>query len=253
MNIADLVAALGMPASTRVDQRVPKKLLLEQGVPSASDKRQITEGIEEIYWLAALKANTVGIPEFRDESREYLEIAVLSLVLRDDAKSQRLSELIHRAVPYPVLLLASSEKELALSLAHKRWAQNESGKVVLDGDVIDVSLQSQAPTGPVESQFIQAMALASQPRTSLQALYQGWIDTVLALQAARLTGNFTNTATPEQAVARQQALQDCRHLESELIRLRNAAAKEKQLARQVQLNLELKHVQAQLGTARKSL
>lgn len=253
MNIAHLLSALDLPASSRVDQRIPKKLLLEQGTPTASDKRQITDGIEEFYWLAALKPNTAGVAEFRDESREYLEIAVLSLVLRNGAKGKRLAELVHRAVPYPVLLLASSESELVLSLVHKRWAQNEAGKVVLEGDVIDVTLQNQAPIGPIESQFIQAMALTNLPRTSLLALYQGWIDTVLALRAARLTGSFTKAITPERAMARQQALQECQHLESELTRLQNAAAKEKQLARQVQLNLELKRVQAKLGTAQKSL
>ena len=34
-----LLAALDLPASSRVDQRVPKKLLLEHGAPTAADKR----------------------------------------------------------------------------------------------------------------------------------------------------------------------------------------------------------------------
>jgi hypothetical protein len=61
------------PDSARVDQRVPKKLLLENGAPTASDKRLITDAIEDIQWLAALKPNTIGVPEYRDTQREYLE------------------------------------------------------------------------------------------------------------------------------------------------------------------------------------
>ncbi|NOO26215.1 DUF4391 domain-containing protein, partial [Klebsiella pneumoniae] len=34
-----VIQALGLPDSCRVEQRVPKKLLLENGVPTASDKR----------------------------------------------------------------------------------------------------------------------------------------------------------------------------------------------------------------------
>src|SRR5215471_9089539 len=102
MVIEDIISALDLPISSRVDQRVPKKLLIENGAPTAADKRQINEGIEELLWVAALKPTTVGVPEFRDDSREYLEIAVLQLVLRDGAKATRLVELVHRAVPYPV-------------------------------------------------------------------------------------------------------------------------------------------------------
>ena len=81
MTVQDLITALDLPGSCRVDQRVPKKLLVENGAPTAGDKRQINDGIEEIQWLAALKPNTIGVPEYRDDVREYLEIAVLSLSL----------------------------------------------------------------------------------------------------------------------------------------------------------------------------
>src|SRR5690554_6729337 len=137
-----LIQALHLPESCRVDQRVPKKLLLEHGAPTAADKRLITDAIEEIQWLAALKPNTIGVPSYRDAQREYLEIAVLAVTLRGTVKSARLArlaELVHRAVPYPVLLLMEAQA-LTLSLAHKRWAQNEAGKVVLDGDAVLVSL-----------------------------------------------------------------------------------------------------------------
>ncbi len=76
------------------------------------------------------------------------------------------------------------------------------------------------------------------------ALYQGWIDTLLALQAARVTGAFAIAANAEHAAARRDALQECARLEAEIARLRAAAAKEKQMARQVELNLELKRVEA---------
>ena len=155
MTAQDLIAALDLPDSCRVDQRVPKKLLIENGAPNASDKRQINDGIEDIVWLAALKPNTIGVPEYRDDVREYLEIAVLSVTLKATAgimataaKSARLAELVHRAVPYPMILLLKSEQNLVLSLAHKRWAQNDAGKVILDGALLAVTLPDDAPRRP---------------------------------------------------------------------------------------------------------
>ena len=106
MNATEIIAALDLPAGARVARRVPKSLLVENGAPTAADKRHINEGVEELFWLAALKPTTIGVPEYRDDVREYLEIAVVRLSLRASAKVGRLVELVHRAVPYPVLLLA---------------------------------------------------------------------------------------------------------------------------------------------------
>ena len=74
-----------------------------------------------------------------------------------------------------------------------------------------------------------------------------------ALLAARLTGSYQTPATPEQAAARRQALADCERLEAEVSRLRAQALREKQLARQVELNLTLKRVLAELAAARRQL
>lgn len=253
----DIILSLGLPDGCRVDQRVPKKLLLENGAPTAADRRLINDGIEEIQWVAALKPNTIGVSDYRDDLREYVEIAVLTVTLRatDDkpAKVARLGELVHRAVPYPVLLLLHSGQRVTLSLAHKRWAQNEAGKVVLDSGVVSVSLPDDAPSADVLSAFMQALALTSQPQATLFGLYQSWMDSVQALLAARLTGAFKTADSPEQAVSRRQALQECQRLELEEARLRTQAAKEKQLAQQVELNLALKRVQAQLAAARQQL
>ena len=171
-----LISALGLPASCRVDQRVPKKMLVENGAPTSADKRLINDSVDEVQWLAALKPNTVGVAEYRDDEREYLEVAVLCVTARHAPQGDggnatnkppnitRLAELVHRAVPYPVLLLLAAPQGLFLSLAHKRWAQNEAGKVVLDGEPATVDLAlAQLGDLSAEHPFVQAMALARQP------------------------------------------------------------------------------------------
>ncbi len=252
MNAADVIAALDLPTSARVDRRVPKKLLVENGAPTAADKRRINEGIEEIRWLAALKPTTIGVPEYRDTVREYLEIAVLSAALRPSAKVTRLAELIHRAVPYPVFLITAQGEALALSLAHKRWSLGEAGETVLDGELVTPDLGA-GLDGAFDQPFLAALALGLQPRTTLYTLYQGWIDTLLALRAARVTGELKLAADAKHAAARYDALRECARLDAEIARLRAAAAKEKQLARQVELNVELKRVEVALATARARL
>lgn len=236
----EIIAALDLPASALVNRRIPKKLLIENGAPTSADKRRITEGIEEIQWIAALKPANAGIPEYRDEVRAYLEIAVLSVSLRAGALAGRLAELVHRAIPYPVFLILVGDGLLMVSLAHIRWAQNEADKVILDATSAQVSVDRSAPG----LAFLHAVSLVRQPRGDLSALYQGWIDTLTALEAASFTGEFRASADVEQAAERRVALQQYRELETNINSLRAEAAKEKQLARQVDLNLELKRLDA---------
>jgi hypothetical protein len=246
-----LINVLRLPDSALVNQRVPKKMFVENGAPTAADKRRINEGIEEIHWLAVLKPNTIGVPDYCDDVREYLEIALITVNLRPEAKAGRLAELIHRAIPYPLFLVLVQRDQTILSMAHKRRAQNEEGKFVLDGDVIEVTVSSDGKlSAEVYRLFLEAMVLGNQPRTNLLLLYQGWIDTLVALQASQITGTFTQTDTLEAAIAQREAVQKCRELETEIAALHNAAAKEKQISKQVELNLELKRLQAAQAAVR---
>lgn len=254
--LSRLIGALRLPESSRVNQRVPKKLLVENGAPTSLDKRLINDGVDEIQWVAAIKPGTSGIAEYRDEAREYLEVAVLVIRLRQDAmtgsKATRLAELVHRAVPYPVLLLADHNAAIHVSLAHKRWSQNEAGKVVLDDGGIVTEITAEL-NPDILQQFLEALALDQQPKTSLLTVYQGWMDTLQALNAAKLTGKFSQPGTPDQAATQRQALQEMEKLNAEVARLRTAASKEKQLARQVEMNLELKRLQSKITEIRSSL
>jgi hypothetical protein len=252
MNTQAVLDALGLPDSSRVNQRVPKKLLLENAAPTSPDKRSINDGIEELVWIAALKPVTIGVPEYRDDTHEYLEIAVLLLTFRDGAKTTRLVELLHRAIPYPLLLLTEQGMQWRLSVAHKRWSQGEADKMVLEGTVVSTEWQKEFDSG-ILTDFFSSLPLNRQPRMNLHALYQGWLDTIVALNAATVKGYFTLAENAEYAAARRDALRECGVLQEEIIRLRNVAAKEVQIPRQVELNQELQRIEAQLSITKQKL
>ena len=248
----DPVAALALPEKALVDRRVPKSLLIENGASTAADRRRIREGIEELRWAAALKPTTIGVSEYRDETREYLEIAVLNLILRSGADAGRLAELVHRAVPYPVLLVATNGNTQDISLAHKRWSQAETGKTVIDGEIV-ASDDLDGCSDESTAAFRSSLALDRQRRATLHDLYQGWIDNVEALNAARVTGEFTIPASSTDAAERSVALRDYWQLETRIAELHAAADKEKQIARKVEINLDLARLRTERDRVREGL
>ena len=252
MNFAPVVNALALPPDTQVNQRVPKKLLLEHGAPTAADKRRIQDGIEEIMWVAALKPTNVGIPAFQDDVREYLEIAVLTVELRASAKLPRLVELIHRAIPYPVVLVAAHGGAISLSLAHKRWSQGETGKVVIEDVRRTESLRPDALTGE-EAAFLASLALSGLPARDLFTLYQGWLDRLAALEATWITGTFAPPDSAGRAVVLRESLDTHARLQRELAVLRAQTAKEKQINRRVELNLRIKQLEVELTAVKERL
>lgn len=250
--ILAIVDALGLPPEARVDVRVPKKLLVEQGAPTTADKRAIQDGIDELQWYAACKPTTIGVPTFADDSREYLEIAVVACTLRSAAKAGRLIELIHRAIPYPVVLLTSDADGVALSAAHKRHAQNEAGKVVIECVISAGGLKTDH-LSEQERAFIASLALAQQPRRDLFSLYEGWLARIEALNAARIAGSYVAVDGADAIERRRTALEAHSRLAREIAGLRAKAAREKQISRCVDLNLEIRRLEDEIATHKRNL
>ncbi len=248
----DPFVALALPPDALIDRRVPKTLLIENGAFAAGDRRRIQEGIEELRWLATLKPATVGVAEYRDAEREYLEIVVLKLNLRSAARGERMVELVHRAVPYPVLLIAWRDGTPELSLAHKRRSLGEADKTVIDSEIIVARAYGDCAYEPVTA-FRDALALVRQPRDTLHALYQGWIDTVEAFRAATITGAFYLPVTVARAVDREAALREYRSLDDRIANMHSAASKEKQMSRRAKMNMELARLRADRDSARARL
>lgn len=250
--ILAIINAMGLPPEARVEARVPKKLLVEQGAPISADRRAIQDGIDDMQWLAACKPATIGVPSFTDEAREYLEIAVVACVFRAGAKTARLLEIIHRAIPYPVVLITSDEEGITVSMAHKRHAQNEKGRVVIERVVSVAGLRTEQ-LSPDEQAFLQSLALMRQPRSHLGTLYEGWLARIEALKAARLNGAYSATDDAATIERRRAALEAHSQLMRAIIGLRAKATREKQLNRRVDLNLEIHRLEADLATHKKNL
>src|SRR6056297_1704470 len=99
----------------------------------AYDKRILKEDVDTVWWQLSFKPTTIPIQQYKDEKREYLEIALVEIALHGKSRVSRLCELVHRAIPYPLILMCTYEDEVCFSSADKRFSEAEKDVVVAEG------------------------------------------------------------------------------------------------------------------------
>ena len=243
MSESRLLSALALPPASRLDKRVAKKLLLEHCQPTASDRRLVQDGLEELLWVASLKPGNALLEAVADDALPYGEIAVLHAGLRPMAHVLRMSELIHRGIPYPVVLVVAVGETEALSLATKRTAQDGKRSVVLERTYLTEPIAVGKPT-PAQEAFLGSLALARLGVRTLREAYASWIHRMTALEASDASSGFHPPDSPEAGAALREAVDTYQALGRELDALRAQANRERQLARRVELNVEIRRLEA---------
>ena len=100
--------------------------------------------------------------------------------------ARRIAEVMHRAIPYPLVIVFVYGTTCALSLVHKRFSQAEKGAIVAEDFIITDWFDLSAPT-PVQNAFLISLAVSALPHTQFFAFYSALVDRLVALDCARLT------------------------------------------------------------------
>lgn len=208
------------------------KTKLSDNVPTASDRKLIDTKLVRLDWLAWINPASTGIPSGAIDDLAIPTVNLMAARTRS-AMPPRLAEIIHRAIPVPVILLHQDETGGAgavLSVAPKRAAEREAGRVVTTA-VFDTGALSTA-----DQSFIAELALSRLPDRDLVALYTGLIERVEALLVARAVKRpFRLPSGLDELNGWREALATAKELEAEIASLSAAIRKESRLAAKVEL------------------
>jgi hypothetical protein len=240
-----LYASMAIPDACLLGKRVFKKLFHENAKLGTTDKKAFREDIDTITWQYTLKPSTIPILPYEYDQREYHEVAVLHVDLKTRKRTARIAEIMHRAIPYPLLIVFAHEKVCALSTAHKRFSQAEKGAVVAEDFMITDWIDLSNPT-PVQKDFMASLVIAALPHTHFFAFYSALVDRLVALDCAGLTGAYRLESAAAKRRARRDRLAACHDLKGRIDEIRAAIKKETQFNRQVDLNTKMKELEKQL-------
>ncbi len=242
-----LYRCLDIPDACRLGKRVFKKLFEENADLGVADRKALREDLDSVTWAYTLKPSTIPIRPYEDAEREYLEIALLQADLKARKRVGRLAEIIHRAIPYPVILIFVHQTAVVISLAHKRFSQSEKGAIVADDFLATDWIDLAEPTPPQRA-FLASLRVADLPQTHFYAFYAALTDCLVALDCAGLSGEYRVEPIPERRALRREYLAACHVLDVRISGLKGQIRKETQFNRQVELNTLIKQLERQLNT-----
>ena len=154
-------------------------------------------------------------------------------------------ELVHRAVPYPVLLIAWRDGTPELSLAHKRRSLGEADKTVIDSEIIVARAYGDCVHTSRLRRFAMLSPWYASPGTRFTPCIRGGSIRWRLSARPRSRAHSTFRLRWQAAVDREAALREYRSLDDRIANMHSAASKEKQMSRRVaKMNMELARLRA---------
>lgn len=224
--------ALHIPAICLVDKTIAKKMFSEAGDLSKADRTLLSETVEKITWKYCLKPETIPIPSYSDEIRDYPEVEVLEVALCAEKGLRRLAEIIMRAIPYPMLLVFRWEGQVQVWMAHQRLSLADKDKVTLE-DFLSTPWQLE------DASYWMALDTRELRFTNFFDFYTDWVDR-LSVRKVQEKIQATDELTGEEA---RQLLAQREQVEKEIAALRGELKKETQFSRKVELNMRIKKLE----------
>ncbi|WP_432451747.1 DUF4391 domain-containing protein [Agarivorans sp. QJM3NY_29] len=257
---------LALPDSTFLGTRITKKMLVDNNELSSNDKKLVTDVIQSIEWQNTLKPETLNVPIYVTDTVEYIEIAVIRVVLKSEIKNKtklkNVAKLLHTLIPYPVILLLELGEELAISLADKRINQADKSKLVIE-HIYNSDWLSSTSLTENENNFLNDFSLKNVSSLNYFELYQDFISMLIALDVSCLSGVYRTKSiqgdlTELKFVAKSNEdktilLHKLATLEADLTGIRNRLKKETQMNQKLKLNVEAKKIKLSINKIRSCL
>jgi Domain of unknown function (DUF4391) len=242
-----------IPESCRLGKRVYKRLFHENAKLSATDKKALRDDVDTILWQYTFKPTTIPIQPYEDDQLEYHEVAFLQVNLKQTGRVNRLAEIVHRAIPYPLFVVFVSDMTCSISLAYKRFSQAEKEAIVAEGFQATGWLDLSNPTQN-QAAFLESLDISTWPHTHFFAFYRAAMDRVIALACAEHSGHYSLVIPNGLSVDdRVNKLKQVEKLQQEKLEIQDKLKKEKNLGTQVQLNNRIKQIKDRIEAIKSEL
>ena len=242
---------MAIPEQCLLNKPLFKKLFHEHADLDITDKKALKDDVDKIRWIYTLKPATVHIAAYRDDAREYDEVAIIQIDLSSAHRAQRIASFMNKAIPYPIVLIFNLADTIAVSVSDKRINQSDKSKWVVEDAWMTEWINPEDPN-EAQQKWMQDMAMQRLSFVNFYAFYTDIKNRVIALNTAQKSGSYALTSGDE-TLNRAKALRELEQLEQEKTKLQNMLTKEKQMGRQVEMTTGIKKIADQIAGLKERL
>ena len=139
-----------------------------------------------------------------------------------------------------------------MSVSGKRINQADKTKWVLEEIFLTPWVKLNAPSS-AEKDFIQSLSVSNFSFTSFYDFYNSLIERIVALSCVEHSGIFSINRLPDSSTSRLEILRMLEKLGLKKAELANKLKKEKQMGKQVELNIQVKKINDEITRLKANL
>lgn len=209
---------LDLPATTEFNRRIPKQKFYENLTVTPALKRVFIDQIKVIYWRNKLAPTTLNI----SAGEQVTELEVFEIQLKEPTLDEAVLRQIDREIPYHILFVLTCGGKAQTWIGYKQAAA--SGV-----NAFKVDTYYHTDWMPEDELSLRLDGLTT------DAVYESFV--------RQIAGDKLCTAdTAEDLQASVERSKEREDLEKRIAALQSKIRKEKQLNRQVEMNVELKRL-----------
>lgn len=228
---------LQYPEETRYEHPIPKKAIYQEAQLKTRDQKIFTKQIEKITWMNYLKPENMNIPPYQDETRNYEEIEIIKVELRENRKLSRITDIILRTIPYPQILILEYKQCNKIYLSHIREHKADPTKITLEEIIHTPWINTQEIT-PIEEKLLEELKIENMNNTNMYEFYNDIINKIIIYNASKLKGKNIQ-GNPEEI---KEILDKINEIDIKLLNNKTEINKENNYSKTVELNMKNHHL-----------
>lgn len=230
---------MDIPKTCEVDKIVPKDNFYETG--NANDNKIIKEYVKRVRWKYSLKESTININSYKDEDRDYEEIAILEIELKNKEKYKKVVEVVQKAIPYALILLIKYEDEVLLNVAYKRTNQTDPSKNTIEEFIYTKWIDTQN-LSEKEIQFLKEINIKNLSYRNFYKFYKDFVDKINIFNSSKFSEVITDYENID-AEKIKEIINQIEIIEKQIIDIKSNIKKEKHFNQKMKMNIEIKKLE----------
>jgi hypothetical protein len=239
------------PSRTLLKKRLTKVFFSKNFELSSIEKKTLQNEVVKMEWVSSLKPSNTNIPKFETENHVVEEVQFMTCTVSNlDKHGKVVVDLFQKYIPYQIVLVLEDEGYWMLNLTNKRINLNDRSKRTIEKSF------STNPINKTKSdtvkKFIKTLSFDRVNRSTLNSVYQSYINSVIQFKSAVITGVF-NEKNLENNQRDIESIERKENLEMEIITLKNQLKRETQLNSQVSINMEIQKRKQEIQNIKQTL